>query len=90
MNAAFLSNRYFKKFSILHYQSESILFWIETREFMQGEYVKTTGTFVPGMENLDIKEARLMRARRIVDKYVRTHIESAAWLGSFRIFLPTT
>ena len=57
---------------------------------MQGEYVKTTGTFVPGMENLDIKEARLMRARRIVDKYVRTHIESAAWLGSFRIFLPTT
>lgn len=35
---------------------------------MHGEYVKTTGTFVPGMENLDIKEARLMRARRIVDK----------------------
>ena len=64
---------YFKKFAIMNYNAENILFWLEAEEFGRGNYVNPKhGSFMPGVGIMDEQEAQRKRAQRIFDKFLAT------------------
>ena len=64
---------YFKKYAMMHFSAESIMFWVEAEEFRRGAYVRPLiGSFIPGSERASEGEARRLRAARLCEKYVKS------------------
>ena len=64
---------YFKKYAMMHFSAESIMFWVEAEEFRRGAYVRPLlGSFIPGSDRASEGEARRLRAARLCEKYVKS------------------